>query len=117
MQIGAQDYVIQTDNEISCNIDITFSIGVEKNVALQIIDNIEENGEKEVQKYSVIIYMVKAGDTLWKIAKRFGATVEDIVKINSIEDENKILPGQKIFIPRFYQNTISQSKVPIIENG
>ena len=117
LQIGAQDYVIQTDTEVNCNIDVTFSIGVEKNVALQIIDNIEENGEREIQKYSVIIYMVKTGDTLWKIAKRFGATVEDIVKINSIEDENKILPGQKIFIPRFYQNTISQSKVPIIENG
>ena len=115
IEVGAQDYIIQTNNEVNCNIDINFSVEVEKNLVLQVIDNIEENGEKKLQKYSVIIYIVKKGDTLWKIAKRFGSTVEDIVRVNKIEDENKIMIGQKIFIPRFYQNSIN--KVPIAENG
>ena len=61
------------------------------------------------------MYIVKKGDTLWEIAKRFGSTIDDIVKINNIEDENVIMPGQKIFIPRFYQNNIN--RVPILENG
>ena len=107
MGIGAQDYVIQSNNEISCNIDVTFSIGIEKNATLQVIDDMQENGKRAPQKYSVIIYIVKSGDTLWKIAKKFGSTVNDIVKINEIEDENNIMPGQKIFIPRFYQSNIN----------
>ncbi len=119
LEIGEQEYIIQSSNEVSCNIDLMFSIGIEKNTTLQVIDNIEEKGTRQIQEYSVIIYIVKQGDTLWKIAKRFGSTVEDIVKVNKIEDENKINIGQKIFIPRFYPNNIGQldNKVPIIKNG
>ena len=115
LEIGAQDYVVQSNNEVNCNIDMTFSIEVERNIALQVIDDIQETEETRTQKYSVIIYIVKEGDTLWKIAKRFGSTVEDIVKVNNIEDKNKIMIGQKIFIPRFYQNNLN--KVPVMENG
>ena len=47
------------------------------------------------------MYIVKKGDSLWKIAKEFGSSVEDIAITNGIEDENKIMPGQKIFIPNY----------------
>jgi spore germination protein len=30
----------------------------------------------------MIKYRVKPGDTLWKIARRFGITVEDIIEAN-----------------------------------
>jgi LysM repeat protein len=49
----------------------------------------------------VVIYFVKQGDTLWEIAKKFGSTVADIVRVNKIEDENKIFPGQQLFIPKY----------------
>ena len=44
---------------------------------------------------------MKKGDTLWNIAKRYGSTVDDIVRTNGIENENMIIPGQKLFIPRY----------------
>ena len=50
--------------------------------------------------HSVVIYFVQKGDTLWKIAKEFRSTVDKIVKINNIEDENKISIGQKLYIPK-----------------
>ena len=49
----------------------------------------------------MIIYFVKPNDTLWNIAKKFRSTVEDIVRVNNIEDENKIYPGQQLFIPKY----------------
>ena len=48
----------------------------------------------------MIIYCVKQGDSLWKIAKKFKSTVKEIANINEIEDENKINIGDKIYIPR-----------------
>ena len=60
------------------------------------------------------MYIVKKDDTLWKIAKKFGSTVEDIVKANGIEDENKIYPGQKIYIPRYVRPTINMENSPIM---
>ncbi|MBI2873493.1 MAG: LysM peptidoglycan-binding domain-containing protein, partial [Firmicutes bacterium] len=46
-----------------------------------------------------IIYVVKKGDTLWKIAKHFGTTIDKILKDNPwIENPSLIYPGQKITI-------------------
>ena len=46
------------------------------------------------------IYFVKPGDSLWKIAKKYKSTVEEIMKVNDIEDKNKIYPAQQLFIPK-----------------
>lgn len=42
------------------------------------------------------VYVVKKGDTLTKIAKAHGTTVNTIKKLNGIKDANKIVVGQKI---------------------
>ena len=34
------------------------------------------------------VYMVKPGDTLWDIAKRFYTTVDEICSLNELENEN-----------------------------
>lgn len=45
-----------------------------------------------------IIYIVKLGDNLTKIARRFNTTVDKLVKDNHIINRNLIYVGQKIFI-------------------
>lgn len=45
-----------------------------------------------------ILYMVKAGDTLGAIAKRYGVTVADIQRRNNIANPNKIFTGQLLSI-------------------
>ena len=49
----------------------------------------------------MVIYFVKQCDTLWKIAKKFRSTVQDIMKVNEIENENNIYPGEQLFIPKY----------------
>ena len=68
---------------------------------INMIDSIEENGEREEQDYSIVIYIVKKGDTLWNIAKEFGSTVDSIARVNGIENRDLIQPGQKLYIPKF----------------
>lgn len=41
-------------------------------------------------------YTVKAGDTLSKIAAKFGTTYQELAKLNGIANPNKIYPGQVI---------------------
>ena len=50
------------------------------------------------RKERYLIYKVKRGDSLGKIAKRFGTTVSKIKRINRIRG-NTIYPGQKLKIP------------------
>lgn len=68
--------------------------------SIGIIDDIRESDEGEANPYSMVIYFVKPGDSLWKIAKRYRSTVSEIVRINGVQDEGKIQVGEKLFIPK-----------------
>ena len=74
---------------------------------MNIMNEIQTNGEREAEDYSLILYIVKKGDTLWQIAKRYGSTIDDIVRTNGIEDANQISIGQKLFIPRYVKTGIT----------
>ena len=42
-------------------------------------------------------YTVQQGDTLWKIAQKYnGVSVDDLIRLNNLGNNNKITPGQKI---------------------
>lgn len=43
-------------------------------------------------------YTVKAGDTLYKIAKAHNTTVNELVKLNNLQNPNLIIVGQKLVI-------------------
>ena len=101
MEVKNQDFIIKDGGDINCNIDLQVDTNMYRTANLNMIDSIEERGEREEQDYSIVIYIVKKGDTLWNIAKEFGSTVDGIARVNGIEDRNLIMPGQKLYIPKF----------------
>jgi len=64
-----------------------------------LVDMLPVEGELPKKKASVTIYVVQSGDTLWKIAKRYFTTVEDLTKVNELDDMNGLRNGQKLIIP------------------
>lgn len=52
-----------------------------------------------------MIYTVKNGDTLYKIAAMYGVTINDIVVANGLENPDNIIIGQNLIIPRSTSNT------------
>ena len=107
MEVANQDFVIQEGGMVSSNIDLVMNSDMYRNTNMNIMNEIQTNGEREEQDYSLILYIVKKGDTLWQIAKKYGSTIDDIVRTNGIEDADKINPGQKLFIPRYVKTGIS----------
>lgn len=58
--------------------------------------------EKVEPKNNARYYVVKKGDTLWNIAKKYygnGAQYTKIATANAIKNPNLIYPGQKLLIP------------------
>ena len=102
IMVDVEKYEIssQTDN-IQINIDLNISTKMFKTIELNIIEDLEEKELEDKEEYSIIVYFVKAGDTLWNIAKKFRSTVENIKQINNIEDEDKLAINQQLFIPRY----------------
>ena len=114
IEIGSQDFIIQEGGEVLANVQMRMHTMLDKNVNINTIDEVQTTGEREEQDYSIIMYIVKKDDSLWKIAKMFGSTVEDIAKVNGIEDENMIFPGQKLFIPRYKRKGMSSEQASMI---
>ncbi len=46
-----------------------------------------------------LLYTVKGGDTLFRIATRYGLTVNDLVRANNVADPTVIYSGQQLIIP------------------
>ena len=45
------------------------------------------------------VYVVQSGDTLWDIARRFGVTIDDLMRVNNIVDAGLLKAGDEIIIP------------------
>lgn len=64
-----------------------------------LVDIVVAEDEIPKKKASITIYVVQAGDTLWKIAKKYYTTIDEILRINALDNENNIDIGKKILIP------------------
>ena len=77
-------------NEIEVKAAVSLNVLVMRQEEAVIIDRVEEKPldmEKIRNMPGITVYMVKPGDTLWDIAKRFYTTVDEIRSLNELEDE------------------------------
>lgn len=107
MELIKDNFIITSDGNIDINIELQFSALISSKEKLNIIENVNLEECRTEDIYSMIIYFVKKGDTLWKIAKKFKSTIEDIARINGIEDINKIYPGEQLYIPKYIKKNIA----------
>lgn len=101
VEIAMQDFVIE-DSEVTLNINLNFEVSQYNQINMNIIEEVNANDENcSENPYSMTIYFVKSGDTLWKIAKKYKSTINDIMKLNEIEDPDNISVGMQLFIPKY----------------
>lgn len=100
LKIKQNDSIVK-DGTIAVTVGIEFNISEQKNRMLNMIQDVNIEELRDCNKYSMVIYFVKPGDTLWKIAKSFKSTVEDIAKINDIDNVDKLNVGQQLYIPKY----------------
>lgn len=110
VEVNSQEFLNQA-GVVSSNIDLNFETNTYKSLAIPVINDITMEEEENAEDYSVIIYVVRSGDTLWKIAKRFGSTVDDIARVNGMKNPDKINAGEKIYIPKY---VLKMAKEPIV---
>ena len=87
-------------NEIEVKATVSLNVLVISCMEEMIIDKVEEQPldmEKVRKMPGITVYMVKPGDTLWDIAKKFYTTVEEICKGNNLEN-GKIEVSQPLLL-------------------
>lgn len=98
--VATHDFIVMPDETIDIKIDLDFNVNMSNMENINIITDVTESDINSKEKYSIVIYYTKNGDTLWNIAKRFGSTTDEIMKVNNMEDGNLISVGTQLFIPR-----------------
>lgn len=99
VNIESFDAVVEA-NTIAVKAVITTYARVNFNIDKEFIVEINQS-ENEIpkKKASITIYAVQVGDNLWKIAKKYHTTIEELIKINNIESPEYTKIGQKLIIP------------------
>ena len=92
ISIGQQIEIPSTKNTTPETNIITQPVIDEKN-------NNMNNNISQPENTESIVYTVKAGDSLWKISREYGVSVEVIIDVNNLRDKDSLSLGQKLEIP------------------
>lgn len=99
------DYTLVNGQQVEIKANIAASCEVYCKKTFQIIVDIEEKEETvDVSKRpSLTIYFIQPGDTLWKVAKKYHTTVQQLIAGNDIENPEKLKAGDQLIIEKTYQ--------------
>ena len=93
---------IKKINNLSSN-----NLSINQKLIIQEIIKDEPNNQDDLSNQT---YIVKSGDSLYSIAKRFNTTVDDIKKINNLSSNNLSI-NQVLLIPNISNNSSNQTYV------
>ena len=99
LRLDDLDFQMLSEQEGELRAAVTMEAVVLRDETAEIVKDITPEEEAAPSPMAgAVIYMVQPGDTLWKIAKRYRTTVENILAVNEIENPDLIYPGQKLLI-------------------
>ena len=115
-QLINSKFVSNDYHEKLLKLDGTFSNNTQSNSASET-ETLDFNEDSLAN--NVKMYEVKSGDSLSKIAQENGTTVEELVKINNIDNPNVIHPNQEIILPDSSTVDITETidNVYVVKNG
>ena len=70
----------------------------------------------EYKKNEKITYKVKKGDTLYRIARDYNVSINDIISMNNLRNDSYLKLNQVIFIPKGakYKKVISRKNIKVV---
>ncbi len=86
-------------NQMQIQLKLNVSILNHEEQRINSIKEVEVLEEAMPKMPSMVVYYVKEGDSLWKIAKKFKVTIDEIKAINELK-EDTIYPNQQLLIQR-----------------
>jgi len=103
LEVEHCNYSMVSSNEVELRIVLNSYARIFEQVETSLITKITDNPADEKKKAaypSITIYFSQPGDTVWKIAKKYSTTMDDLRKINEISEGEEIVPGMQVIIPR-----------------
>lgn len=99
--VTGANYTLTGECNMELRIELNICASIYKCSNLPLITDIKINDSKSVQKTNsgaMTVYFACAGETIWDIARRYFANIEEIKQINDIS-ENVLLDDRMILVP------------------
>jgi len=107
LSIDQVHYNLIAPDEVELRVLVGIKAAAYRTVDKEILLGAEITEKKTGPSGGIYIYFVKAGDSLWSIAKRYNTTVANILKYNALEDQENLVPGSKLIIYKKYDYKVS----------
>lgn len=100
--VAVEDIEVESDGgrDVEVRAVLRTEVRVTRPVELDVVTEAEIVSPVTRDPSIITFYVVQPGDSLWKIARRYGTTVEAITKVNDIPDPDRVAVGQKVLIPK-----------------
>lgn len=98
-EITKQQLTVNGEN-VNCEMEILCKAEKENSKEVNMITDVEVSNLDQDEDYKMYMYFVKDGDTIWKIAKQFRVSMDDLIRMNGLENPDKINIGDRIYIMR-----------------
>ena len=99
--VKAGDTLYGISNQFGVSVTELASLNNIKGSLLQIGQVLKIPGSSGTNPNNLFMYTVKSGDTLYGIAKKYNTTVQEIIDLNYLKNNN-LTVGQVIRIPEMY---------------
>lgn len=83
---------------VNCELEVSLSQNSTSMKKINIIENVEQQECEEPNDYKMVIYFVKANDTIWNIAKKFKVCKDSILSVNNLDSNYRLNIGDKLYI-------------------
>jgi LysM repeat protein len=90
-----------SEKEVEVRFLLSCNATVVDNTTADVITDVEflEIDKTVLDKMAgMVIYVVQPGDSLWSIAKKYNAGLDDLMELNEMDDPNRIGVGQRLVI-------------------
>lgn len=94
-------YSMVSSGEVEVRLVVDINAKAVSSVRMPLTNRISEAPQDDTRldkQASITIYFVKPGDNLWKIAKRYSTTIDELKTANDIEDNDGLVPGQQVIV-------------------
>lgn len=90
------------NRQIEINAGLVVNATVSNREKHPLIGNVSfvELPEKTGEEPGMILCIAQEGDNVWRIAKKYRTTIENVKKINGISEDSELRPGTKLLIVR-----------------
>ena len=103
MNIEHCSYSMVSAKEVEVRFVIGLLVRVSNQVTIPVISKAAEqqlDDKRQASQPSITIYFTQQGDTLWKIAKKYYTTIDELKRDNDFGNTDILPPGEQILIPR-----------------